>query len=47
MYKLNEGVKMKTIIVKKEYQPEKVLNNQINYRRYRRVNGKIRVDSKN
>ena len=32
---------MKTIIVKKEYQPEKVLNNQINYRRYRRVNGKI------
>ena len=41
MYELNEGVKMKTIIVKKEYQPEKVLNNQINYRRYRRVNGKI------
>lgn len=32
---------MKTIIVKKEYQPEKVLNNQINYRRYRKVNGKI------
>ena len=32
----------KTIIVKKEaYQPEKVLNNQINYRRYRKVNGKI------
>ena len=41
MYGLNEGVKMKTIIVKKEYQPEKVLNNQINYRRYRKVNGKI------
>lgn len=32
---------MKTIIVKKEYQPEKVLNSQINYRRYRKVNGKI------
>lgn len=32
----------KTIILKKEsYQPEKVLNNQINYRRYRKVNGKI------
>ena len=32
----------KTIIIKKEaYQPEKVLNNQINYRRYRKVNGKI------
>ena len=41
MYGLNEGVIMKTIIVKKEYQPEKVLNNQINYRRYRKVNGKI------
>lgn len=41
MYELNEGVWMKTIIVKKEYQPEKVLNNQINYRRYRKVNGKI------
>lgn len=27
MYELNEGVWMKTIIVKKEYQPEKVLNN--------------------
>ena len=41
MYELNKGANVKTIIVKKEYQPEKVLNNQINYRRYRKVNGKI------